>query len=823
MSPTSPRRLLSCLRTPMFARALVPLALTTMLAAAAEAQPFNVRAWYAQGQVFIVWQNTAPPALPTDTVEIYSSAAAQVNVSNMTRLGRLFYPEYTAARLQELFAGARALIPTPGGGTYRLAADEGVFAYTPHAAGNQFFAVVDTGSAMVNAGNSAAAAFNYDPTNEPIRPHRQFNGVTAGGNPYTAFLVWADGSNAFDNSRPDFPVMADADKNGVPHVFVVSNPVGGLPAGPLSCLFAHHGGGGEYQLFLPGVPARANVSLPLTNGIVVTPDDSYYANVEGQLGRSNTSWFGYATDVDPFFGGARTSPSGAVPVVNFTQRRVHWILDWLLSPNSPYQVDPQRVAAIGHSGGGRGLSHLSRLRPERYSSVVVYTPASDLSIDEGGRVNFLRGSWDENLATNLIGPTGATLGVTDVFTPTTRLSPTQRDFALTRYFYGKRDEDSAASWSPAQRAVVDSLNASEMGGMVFWDEREHGVEKWDVETNDAADGHAGPWPDIGQWVAPVRTRRASGQYLVDQYRASQSYPGVFNADQNLQLAGRQPDPGPGDPDLGDRWGTWGGYLDWDTGTIVDQANQWACTLFLATGQAASIDNSPAAMMLADFAPRKTQRFNPAPGTRVYWYALPLGANVVSQQGEVIAETGGVVKVRGLSIPRQDVERLRVVLSLAPLCLGTQSVSAPDNALSCPGSSASFSVTASGSGPFTFRWQIETPNAPGVWTNLSNGNLPGIGQVSGATSSSLTISLLPATAAARVRCAVTNTCGTAASSAATLRVCAADFNCDGFVDFFDFDDFVTAFESGDPRGDFNRDGFIDFFDFDDYVVAFERGC
>jgi uncharacterized membrane protein len=54
-------------------------------------------------------------------------------------------------------------------------------------------------------------------------------------------------------------------------------------------------------------------------------------------------------------------------------------------------------------------------------------------------------------------------------------------------------------------------------------------------------------------------------------------------------------------------------------------------------------------------------------------------------------------------------------------------------------------------------------------------------------------------------------------------CAADFNADGFVDFFDFDDFVGAFETAGPGADFNRDGFVDFFDFDDFTLAFEAGC
>jgi hypothetical protein len=61
----------------------------------------------------------------------------------------------------------------------------------------------------------------------------------------------------------------------------------------------------------------------------------------------------------------------------------------------------------------------------------------------------------------------------------------------------------------------------------------------------------------------------------------------------------------------------------------------------------------------------------------------------------------------------------------------------------------------------------------------------------------------------------------------LSVCAVDFNRDGFVDFFDFDDFISCFEgTGCPfarTADFNVDGFVDFFDFDDFVAGFEAGC
>lgn len=65
--------------------------------------------------------------------------------------------------------------------------------------------------------------------------------------------------------------------------------------------------------------------------------------------------------------------------------------------------------------------------------------------------------------------------------------------------------------------------------------------------------------------------------------------------------------------------------------------------------------------------------------------------------------------------------------------------------------------------------------------------------------------------------------------ADIRLCDADFNGDGFLDGFDYDEFVACFESGGidcPPGrnaDFNADGFVDGFDYDEFVGAFETGC
>ncbi len=55
------------------------------------------------------------------------------------------------------------------------------------------------------------------------------------------------------------------------------------------------------------------------------------------------------------------------------------------------------------------------------------------------------------------------------------------------------------------------------------------------------------------------------------------------------------------------------------------------------------------------------------------------------------------------------------------------------------------------------------------------------------------------------------------------VCAADFNSDGTVDFFDYLDFVESFATGAVHADFNGDRVIDFFDYLDFVNAFSVGC
>ncbi len=135
--------------------------------------------------------------------------------------------------------------------------------------------------------------------------------------------------------------------------------------------------------------------------------------------------------------------------------------------------------------------------------------------------------------------------------------------------------------------------------------------------------------------------------------------------------------------------------------------------------------------------------------------------------------------------------------------------APADVDMCPGGIAAFAVTTSGTGPFTYVWRHNS-NPIDVLDNPS------------AATATLNVLAIAANAGT-YDCVITSPCSNTTSPAATLAVCAADFNCDGSVDFFDYLDFVDAFSANSPSADFNLDTVIDFFDYLDYVDVFSIGC
>jgi hypothetical protein len=280
--------------------------------------------------VFVVWRvdSTAPL-----TYDVYRSTAPVSSVAQATLVGRSFEPEWEGLRLKLVSQTATWRIPAAGGGTYQLAANEGLFVHTPRAGATEYFAVVRNGSTAVSSANRTAGPVQvaYDPATAPVTCHLQVSGVTTRGYPFKTWAMWVDGRDDPADARPDYPVMANAAKHGAPHVFTVYEPTAGLPAGPYPATVCLHGGGpsGTHWSWAPESVHYANDGATPVGGVTVAMDDRLFVSTNGTVNVDRpTNWFGWWPGMDPY--GSNLPPNGAV-VVPYTLRRLMWTIDWLQS------------------------------------------------------------------------------------------------------------------------------------------------------------------------------------------------------------------------------------------------------------------------------------------------------------------------------------------------------------------------------------------------------------------------------------------------------------------------------------------------------------
>jgi YVTN family beta-propeller protein len=608
----------------------------------------SIRAWNANGQVFVVWKTKTPVPL---TYNIYMSPDPVSTVAGAVKIGSLFEPEWRGKRLTLARPDARWSIPDGNGGKYQLASDEGLFVYTPHDTATVYFYVNQNSETQLSeAGRTAERIFvRYSPADEPVTCHEQFSGVTEQGFPYTVFAMWADGREDPNDRRPDIPVMANADKNGAPHVFAVFQPQNGLPAGSYPAVVCLHGGGqqGSYWAYSPNSGHYRNTGNVPVDGVTIAFDDRLFLAANGMVNEDRPSnWFGWHTGLNAV---SASNPPASAVVVPYTLWRLMWTIDWLIQSSS-YKIDGRRVAAMGNSMGGTGTLLLTRWKPERFSAATAFVPPH-YTPETGSR---LFGNTQTNLKTTETGPGGVLIRVNDFFNPAIRISAVSRDYCLTRIYRGRCDE--AAEWGVQHIQLYNSLNNTGLGVHLYWDNRDHTASDW--TTDDAQT----PCPDIGQWVSPVRTLK-SGVAYQSRFRSDQSYPGFFNDDQKFDLAGRQPSIGNGNVNDGDAWGTWAGYYEWDANSISDTITQWAATLYLTGQSPVAVDNYPADTSMCDVSVLKPVWFRPAPGTPLRWRLMRLSDNTKLQSGLIQADQTGKVTVPELRLFKNPV-RTRLIIEYA---------------------------------------------------------------------------------------------------------------------------------------------------------------
>jgi predicted esterase len=603
----------------------------------------NVRAWYAKGQVWVVWEAEQP--FP-QTYTIYKNNVEFTHIAQATAIGRPF--------LYECFPGTFILqtgnpdfkykIPKPDGSYYVLAENEALFVETPLASGSAYYAVLKIGATNVVGGVNRtlnAVPYQYNPVNDPVTCHLQYSTTLPTGHKTNWYGMWAMGKQDHWAGRPDFPVMANAFKNGMPAMFIVSEALGMDTTGgkriPLTNWF--HGGGGNASQMMANRFQQFNTAPGL--GITAAHNDDFphILIYEGDttFSSARSLWFGWTKGHNPFNPGYNPGPNDTV--INYTQRRILWINEWLVKN---YRVDPNHIALQGYSMGSAGASALGKAYPNRFSTVCAFNNGFRAG-SEPTSENIV-GTIEENLPTNLRRENGEVVRVNEVFDMTTPSSPA-RDFPLFRTWAGKKDINVRMHWGPdlvAQYRAADSLG---LGAQISWDEREH------------------TYPELGMyWIngeaADQQTLRDNTAFQ-ELYSNNQTYPAFFNH----RLDPDNNDPGVGLPGInngdGDNWGTWGGYHNWDLNTLTDTPDEWEATAWLTDEALFSHDNCPQQELTSDIAIRKPQAFLPQAGTPINWQVEDAATQEILQTGFTLPKARNLIVLEQVTVYREDIRKVRI--------------------------------------------------------------------------------------------------------------------------------------------------------------------
>jgi polyhydroxybutyrate depolymerase len=476
-----------------------------------------------------------------------------------------------------------------------------------------------------------------------------------------------------------------------------------LPLSNVPACVALHSGDGQAKMWLPSRNGFHSIGLAPVGELLIAVEDRFFTTRNGNVDAQSVASTGYVPSFDPFYNHYVGLVFASLPerlpgpdeiVVPYPLYRLNWTLDWLYAHR---QVDSNRVALVGHSGGAKGSLLWSHAYPERFSSVGLYNPALG-QFPAGDEP--LVGTAAQNLPLLLTNHSGQFVRTRDLHEYIPSCSP-QRDLPFTRIFHGKREEnwvlDDDQDGMADAGATYRQADLLGLGAATYWDLRRHGLDTWTYATlsNDVTHPNlCGPNPTVnisGSWsINDLWTPTLGTQYRRDdatnqiRHRADVSYPAFFHCG----LRGGHENPGfvvytnnsapyadnlPYDglvttteclpPWTGHARGTFGGYFDWEPG-IVDSPTQWSAVLFLVGAGSAfnPVEICPDPWRACDVALRRPQRFRPTTGTFVQWRLENASSGALLTNGLITVGADDLVSVPNLTIARDPV-RVRLVVSL----------------------------------------------------------------------------------------------------------------------------------------------------------------
>ncbi|MBI4470935.1 MAG: DNRLRE domain-containing protein [Acidobacteria bacterium] len=552
-------------------------------------QVSGLRAQSNGGQTFITWQEVASTDPETGyRVYRHTMPITTDNLATAELLAEAPQGSATFSRLNE--NGGRLSTPFSGG---PLPDQTGLYVYTVESDGPHFYAVTSVvrgnENRAIGPSNSAGPEVEKVSLVSPVLQFMEDPVPSASGN-RQVFIVWL---GRFDPTGR----LADygyTNRRSVPYIFRIITPEVWNPALPYPLLVFFHYFSDSY------VGGGQNAAQPR---FVLTADDFDPLITANLYGAS--IWLGYNSNY-----GTRTAPTEGV-VVNYTERRVDWIVDWVMNRSGVFKIDPSRVYMKGGSMGGAAQWGYGIRRQNLFVAGQNAVPGVNLTFDPDRRHYPLWG-YESSIRTSDGVPLNERVNAGAYAT-----AEPGADFPIMLMFVRRGDE--AIPWGQMP-TFFSSMDASRhLGGILYWTQGDHvnGPSPHEVFSEWSSEEEYDDW--------------------IYQFVLNQSYPAISRFSLNDE-------PGDGEPANGDPLGGFNRFPRWDTATIVDTLGRWELTVRLHPA-------APVPTAMADITPRRLQALDHKPGTSYTWENRQEPAGALIQTGALVADSNGLITLPGVVLSK----------------------------------------------------------------------------------------------------------------------------------------------------------------------------
>lgn len=529
-----------------------------------EAVATGLSGFYRHGQVFLTWNKVSGNSI------YYKVYRSQEPISDTTTLTACEYLGKTDSKSAKDFDlsghdGTDVYFRIDSAGP-RLSSATCLFVATTLNDGNYYYAVtVETNGIEDTTMLPGSNAFINPLTESVMTPHPVFQEQrSTDGIPYDIYAYFFSTRMNAGQS-----VLKQAGFFGSDFA-VLRNNAPGLH--PLRVKF--HGGGVD---FLSGITASQQGEL------ILSCEDNFPSG-------ETSAWWGTNENFDIYKSSNNVTPPVSGINYSFTLRRLSAIIDWSVTH---LPVDTNRIYMDGVSFGAPGAYFYTITYPEKIAASKISVGVYDFSFqnDYQSSCSLNPGKKNRKSGNSRFGTVSSNL-MSDLGYPTYNMLNggwmihqfKTKSYPVMYCINGKRDD--LMGWSE-KPVYYDSVNANQIGGYYFWDNREHGGngKTWEINNFD-----------------------------LYRYRKDLSFPALSDCSLNE-------DYGTGNGAEGPDYGSVNGSLDWKNEVYEDSAN-WIAKIFvrnLVKGNGSYVVYPDSCTVT--ITPRRLQRFEVSDNIPVNWAVI----------------------------------------------------------------------------------------------------------------------------------------------------------------------------------------------------------